>query len=430
MFTKLTTDFENDFKSKAEKKIREELEREVRNTVGKELNAQYTLELSVKEAKLREEFERNIETQVNTVKNDKNQMEIKLAELKAQLITSEENIKLKLQKEFDDKLNFAMQNEKNAKRTIENELIEFKTRLKTEVENASIKAEQQSQQKENELRAVIDKLEAAKLVAEANFKNLETQLNQQKQALDSQWESQLVKQEKDIKLQFEEVLKAKELEINELKIANATNRIMNNKIKGENWEHEIEASLRKLALGTGDVIEKITQGGLKADFRQIVRNDGKDVDRIIYECKNAEWKDSWETKFSEDIIREKATYGILVATSTEDKFQTPFLISSKNKNIFITGPDSFELISVLVRKLVTIENTFKHDAQDDRIEQLHNWLNGSFATFNSIFEKMIGTISASEKTIKNKVADIEKSRETLAKKWEELVIGFLDGFKI
>jgi hypothetical protein len=29
---------------------------------------------------------------------------------------------------------------------------------------------------------------------------------------------------------------------------------------------------------------------------------------------------------------------------------------------------------------------------------------------------MIGTISASEKTIKNKVADIEKSRETLAKK--------------
>jgi hypothetical protein len=62
----------------------------------------------------------------------------------------------------------------------------------------------------------------------------------------------------------------------------------------------------------------------------------------------------------------------LVATSTEDKFQTPFLISSKNKNIFITGPDSFELISVLVRKLVTIENTFKHDTQDDRIEQLHN----------------------------------------------------------
>jgi hypothetical protein len=108
MFTKLTTDFENDFKSKAEKKIREELEREVRNTVGKELNAQYALEQSVKAAELREEFERNIEAQVNTVKNEKNQMEIKLAELKAQLIASEENIKLKLQKEFDDKLNFAI----------------------------------------------------------------------------------------------------------------------------------------------------------------------------------------------------------------------------------------------------------------------------------------------------------------------------------
>jgi predicted phage tail protein len=61
-----------------------------------------------KQQELREEFERNIEAQVNTVKNEKNQMEIQLAELKAQLITSEENIKLKLQKEFDDKLNFAI----------------------------------------------------------------------------------------------------------------------------------------------------------------------------------------------------------------------------------------------------------------------------------------------------------------------------------
>ncbi|MGN6732095.1 MAG: DUF2130 domain-containing protein [Candidatus Binatia bacterium] len=65
--------------------------------------------------------------------------------------------------------------------------------------------------------------------------------------------------------------------------------------KGEMGEAEVYAALK--AAFPSDVIERIAKGMNGADILQKVIQDGKEVGRIVYECKNAStWQNEWIVK--------------------------------------------------------------------------------------------------------------------------------------
>jgi hypothetical protein len=380
IFAEFKTNFEREFKQEQETKVRNEIKKQLQD------------ELAI-------EFKNNLEKEL--LKKDNEQKEL--------INNLEKNFELKSQEVKSLTESFSIER----KQWSETKSLEIKTEVQT------IEAKLKND--------YTDQIQKLKMDLEKKQNEIESIKNQ----LELQFQKDLNEQERKLNSDFKIVEAELNAQIQELKLANSANRLMNNKVKGENWEHEVESSLRKLALANGDEIEKITQAGNKADFRQIVKNDSVEVAKIIYECKNAEWKETWEPKLSQDMINEKAQYAILVATSTEEKFQTPFLVSSKNKNIFITGAESFELISVIVRKIAMIEaKANATSSTDERLVKFRDWFNSSFQTYKALFEKSMEGIEASEKTIRNKIDDIEKHRTKIMKQWQELILTALEGMSL
>jgi hypothetical protein len=211
-----------------------------------------------------------------------------------QLIAAKQNIDLEYNKQIN-----ALKNEINVK----NEAIDnFKVELEDKIKIAYQEAEKQHfdkvaeinvelVNKENEIHKMKESLDAQLRSKEQEVSlKFEQQLRQimlQKQSLESELKNLETRKDVEINRQMRELDLKYRIEIEDLKIANAQNKILQSKRKGENFEHEVEGDLRK-AFGDRDVIEKITTGDKKADYLQsVVDPFGNDIGKIMYEVKNA-----------------------------------------------------------------------------------------------------------------------------------------------
>ena len=401
------------------------------------------------------------QAQALVVEQTKNQYqdEIKNYQVQIQKLTLEQETQLKLNQEKINTLRVASEQEKSGAikllnqqiESLKKELLDQKHQQDLLVKTEKQTIEQQYQEQINNQKAEIQRLKQAQA---SQIELTKAQLEAQKaaavqekdnavQLLNHQLEALRLKQTNEIKT----ALQTKEIELSEkihqlekeksaLILKNNENRLINNKIKGENFEHEVEGELRK-SFGFSDQIEKITDVDKKADYLQIVRNEQKkELGRIVYEVKNAEWSDRWEAKLVEDTAKQKAKYGILVATKFNDKYHdVPFVKSAANDNIYLTDADSFIFVAQILRKMMENENYYhqkvkelsanQQDALFSKYKQNHEMLVRFFEQklpeFKKKFETQLEAILKVGTNL-NKQADIlEKAHNSLKKEYTKRI---------
>lgn len=210
-------------------------------------------------------------------------------------------------------------------------------------------------------------------------------------------------------------------------------KIIQNKVRGENFEYEIEKELRKTF--AQDNIKKITIKNQKADYLQEIKQNNKIIGKIIYEIKNAEWKNDWEKKLSQDMSIQGSKYGILVATSFTSHFKgIPFKVSDENPNIYLTNEDSFYFVGHILRNLIKIEYKFELFKNDNSIQDkkiiFNKWKDLEFPKVNKIFEDNFKKMNDIELYIIKKIADLKKSREKILDNWINIIKNFIENFNI
>lgn len=322
-------------------------------------------------------------------------------------------------------------------------LAEYETKLQKEKHNevSSLKS------KVNELERVKEtqKLMLEKLLVDKEkelIKLNQEQLEKLKQIIAEQKtkiETNSVELEKaiaqhEIKLtkQTHEEINVLKTKITELEKANLQNKLIQNKTKGENFEHEIEAELRKV-FEPDDIISKITDQDKKADYLQEVRQDNNVIGKIVYEVKNAEWNNNWEKKLIEDMAKQNSKYGILIATSFNNKYPgIPFKRSDYNPNIYLTDSESFYFVGQILKTLIKIEHRLESNRSqkgyDEKIMQFNNWKSTQLPKLSNILEESCNRIKNSEDSILKRVNDIRISREKIYKNWIDNIKSYLENF--
>lgn len=264
---------------------------------------------------------------------------------------------------------------------------------------------------------------------------LKQTINEQKNELEKNevnLENQLMIKQQEIRSKYEEKIETLNSKVKDLEIANATNKVIQNKTKGENFEHDVHGELLKVF--EGDEVTKITSQDKKADYLQEVKIDKKNIGKIVYEVKNAEWSNTWEKKLVEDMAKQGSKYGILVATSFNKKYPNiPFKKSDENENIYLCDPDSFIFVGQIIRNIIKIE--YKFDSQksqttgyDEKINEFNSWKEVQLPRLIKIFEDNFKRINSAETSITKQVGEIRIARETMYKKALQNIRDFLEVF--
>ncbi|WP_338983144.1 DUF2130 domain-containing protein [Spiroplasma endosymbiont of Othius punctulatus] len=264
---------------------------------------------------------------------------------------------------------FQSKNEEYIKSEIKKRSNDFEEKLNTELRLNKFELESEFSKKQKALEddlkqkneKIISSLQMEKQTLEIKVRSLsedkEKDFEIKIMKIESEWNSKLAKletsKEKELLETKAELIKNHSKEVEELKIANATNKLIHVKTKGENFETEVELELIKV-FGRDDEIKKITMGDTKADFLQVVKKDKVEIGKIVYEVKNAEWKDSWLSKLSEDIAKQKAKYGILIAVSAK----APFYKHPDFDNIWISDATSFSFVGQIIRQIIEVERRY------------------------------------------------------------------------
>jgi len=246
--------------------------------------------------KLKEQYQdaiKNYQAEIQKLELDqKAQLKLteeKIAALKASAVQAK-NSEIQLLTQQIKNLEKELHDQKDKESlVIQTEKQTIEKQYQDQINNQQLEIQRLKQDQKAQLDLAQTNLDAQKAVI-METKNSEIQLlNQKIETLKSGYDNEV-----------KTALQAKELELNEkihqlekekadLILKNNENRIINNKIKGENFEHEVEGELRKAFGSSDDMIEKITVADKKADYLQIVRNSQrKELGRIVYEVKNAE----------------------------------------------------------------------------------------------------------------------------------------------
>ncbi|QEH61950.1 hypothetical protein SCHIN_v1c07550 [Spiroplasma chinense] len=313
-----------------------------------------------------------------------------------------------------------------AQKEVENKYIQQISELTAQLDKVKTQSQNELETLESKIKLTNQEL--------LNSKNLEIEkLKNELASIEDK--SKLASKEliENYRQEYENKLAIANAEITELKISNAQNKVIQNKTKGENFEHDVEGELRKVFVN--DIIEKINDATKKADFRHTIKEDGQVMGKIIYEVKNAEWKNTWEKKLTEDMAREESKYGILVATSFNDQYRgIPFKVSDQNPNIFLTDADSFTFVGNIVRMLIRTENKliekYKDGNQSEKIKEFNNWRDTSFIAFSKMLEDQFKRIEQSESSITLKINDIRIARQKIVGQWLKVVKTFIEGMNI
>jgi len=241
-----------------------------------------------------------------------------------------------------------------------------------------------------------------------------------------------------------EITKLKEF-IHELEIKNAQNRVIQNKIIGENWEREVENELSKAFGSTNDIVEKINRSidATKADYLQIIRDNQKnEVGKIVYEVKNAEWSNNWIPKLYDDAAKQGTKYGILVTNKFSEKhhIDVGFAKSDEYENIWITDPWSFVFVAQIIRKLIEVEHSFNkqkneitNSSQEDTlkkyvktIDALNNYMISELPSFIKNFRKQLENLEVVEGSLVKNAKKLETIQKNLRKEFDKKIIERLE----
>ncbi|ATG97496.1 DUF2130 domain-containing protein [Mesoplasma lactucae] len=279
----------------------------------------------------------------------------------------------------------------------------LKLELKSEQEKAKINLENKEKEL-NQTNEINNQNQKAKL--EQQIADLNNKLEQEKLSFEDKKNLALQKQEAEYNKQ-----------INELQQAINANRLIHSKTKGENFEHEVEGELRK-AFGFNDSIEKITdRDGEKADYLQIVKdNNNHELGRIVYEVKNAEWKDTWINKLETDAAKKKSKYGILVATSFDEKFHdVPFVKADGKDGIYISDPQSFIFVAQILRKMIEIEAEKENILAKSLNQDTEQIVNECKRKLEALEDFSVSKLPALKKKLDTQLEDISKVSKSLIK---------------
>lgn len=250
----------------------------------------------------REEYIKSIKKQLTEEFKDSQKIEID-----KQLALKENEFNKEKQKEID-KLNLLIKNQEielnNAKSNFEVLLskkeIEINSnkqkeidQLKDTISKLNILVENNKSTLENtilEKEALFNKtkqIELEKLNKIINDQNIElTNSNIKLEKILAEKQAEFLQKQKEIENKYEYEIKTYNDKILQLEIANATNKVIQNKTKGENFEHDVHGELLKVF--EEDRVTKITSQDKKADYLQEVILDSKLIGKIVYEVKNAE----------------------------------------------------------------------------------------------------------------------------------------------
>ncbi|AVN63810.1 hypothetical protein CG006_02360 [Mesoplasma florum] len=312
----------NELKQNQESQIRGELKTEL----IAQLNERQSTEINLVKQEMINNFNKQLES-LNISINEKDNLINKLNEQKALEIDKEKNILLSQFNDIKNNLEIKLANKE-----VEIKALDQKLNLEIE-KNKEVLVNQFAQE----------------------INNLKIELNNKKIELEN-----LVNQ-KELEFKTKELTLINDYDkrISDLVQANREFKIINSKRKGENFEHEVYEDLIK-AFSLFDQIEKITTGEKKADYLQTIKNHKREeIGKIVYEVKNAEWSNSWVPKLSTDAASNNTKYGILIATSFNDKYPgLPFVRSDEYENIWITDSESFIFVGQIVRRLVEFENEY------------------------------------------------------------------------
>lgn len=88
--------------------------------------------------------------------------------------------------------------------------------------------------------------------------------------------------------------------------------------QGEVLELELEDCLANNF--RDDIVEEVKKGERGADVRQFVQNRGQNCGLILWETKNAKWSNQWIPKLKEDMLRDKATVGVIVSVNMPEDY--------------------------------------------------------------------------------------------------------------
>ncbi|AVN64483.1 MULTISPECIES: DUF2130 domain-containing protein [Mesoplasma] len=351
-----------ELKQKQENEIRIQL----KNELIAQMNDKQIAEINLVKQEMLNNFNKQLEV-LNISINEKDNLINKLNEQKTLEIDKERNAVIN---EFNEKIQTYELNIQKQQNIIDQlnqqkiaELNEAKSNLLNEFNNVKNSLEIKLANKEVQIKALDEKLN---LEIEKNKEVLINQFSQEINNLKLELNNKRIELE-NLVIQKEAESKTKELtlindydkRIADLVQANREFKIINSKRKGENFEHEVYEDLVK-AFSLFDGIEKITTGEKKADYLQTIKNHKRqEIGKIVYEVKNAEWSNTWIPKLSTDAASNNTKYGILIATSFNDKYPgLPFVRSDEYENIWITDSESFIFVGQIVRRLVEFENEY------------------------------------------------------------------------
>lgn len=214
----------------------------------------------------------------------------------------------------------------------------------------------------DEHRAEVEKYKARVQEAEKN----ELEIRKQKEALEEEKRKFELEKQRQLDIEREKIrIKAQEeqSEKDKLKFAEYEKRLSDmtksleeanrkavqgsQQLQGEVKELDLEEVLKKLFPSDG--ITEVKKGELGADVRQMVRSPrGSDCGKILWESKRTKtWSDGWIDKLKEDLIRDKARFGVMVSEVLPEDIKKG--IGMRN-GIWIINAGLIEPVAAFLRK--------------------------------------------------------------------------------
>jgi len=375
-----------------------------------------------------------INTKISEIKQikDEQQAVVNLAKAELLKIHQEQISKLDLEKVQKQNELETIINQKNA------EINKIRSEQQTAIDLAKAQLLQEHTQKINQLD-----IENQKKKAELQLQ-INNKLNEIKQIKDVE-DKNLMALKIKLKEEHDKEISKLNKVIHELEIKNAQNRVIQNKIIGENWEREVENELSKAFWSTNDKVEKINKSidATKADYLQIIRDNQKnELGKIVYEVKNAEWSNNWIPKLYDDAAKQGTKYGILVTNKFSEKhhIDVGFAKSDEYENIWITDPWSFVFVAQIIRKLIEIEYSFNkqkmeitNSSQEDTlkkyaktIDALNNYMISELPSFIKNFRKQLENLEGVEGSLIKNAKKLETIQKNLRKEFDKKIIERLE----
>jgi len=309
------------------------------------------------------------------------------------------------------------------------EQIEIDQALKIQIQDESRVEIENALRKELEEKTNLEKKELKKIIEENevkinSFREEELKLRGEKRRLEEKEKEMEVTTQRRIdeeRKKIEELTLKKALEEHELKdrekeekyrialrqIEELKSKMQQGsmQIQGEVLELEVQDILTKeFPL---DHISEVKKGQRGADvIQEVIDKLNRNCGKILWETKNAQWKNEWIAKLKEDQRQAKAILAVLVVENPPEglvdfKFENGIWITTRKLVRSLASALRFDLIRVNQEKVNSI-------GKNEKMEVLYHYFTG--VEFKQRIEAIVETFS-------NFQEEIEREKRWFAAKW-------------